>query len=107
MNPMLTIDGPDSSCRNKSPFSCRNLAPATFAEKRLSCRPSGWPGKIKRAGTNPALLRIPILPVVRARFALSTEMQTALETPPYTQPVGFGRPAILQAPFPGPEGKSS
>ena len=25
----------------------------------------------------------------------------------YTQPVGFGRPAILQAPLPGPEGKSS
>jgi hypothetical protein len=24
-----------------------------------------------------------------------------------TQPVGFGRPAILQAPFPGPEGNSS
>ncbi len=25
----------------------------------------------------------------------------------YTQPVGLGRPAILQAPLPGPEGKSS
>lgn len=25
----------------------------------------------------------------------------------YTQPVGFGRPAILQAPLPGPEGNSS
>ena len=25
----------------------------------------------------------------------------------YTQPVGLGRPAILQAPFPGPDGKSS
>lgn len=27
--------------------------------------------------------------------------------PDYTQPVGLGRPAILQAPLPGPEGKSS
>lgn len=25
----------------------------------------------------------------------------------YTQPVGFGKPAILQAPLPGPDGKSS
>ncbi len=25
----------------------------------------------------------------------------------YTQPVGLGRPAILQAPLPGPEGNSS
>ena len=25
----------------------------------------------------------------------------------YTQPVGLGRPAILQAPLPGPDGKSS
>lgn len=25
----------------------------------------------------------------------------------YTQPVGLGNPAILHAPFPGPEGKSS
>lgn len=25
----------------------------------------------------------------------------------YTQPVGLGRPAILQAPFPGPEGNNS
>jgi len=25
----------------------------------------------------------------------------------YTQPVGLGSPAILQAPLPGPEGKSS
>lgn len=25
----------------------------------------------------------------------------------HTQPVGLGRPAILQAPLPGPEGKSS
>ncbi len=26
---------------------------------------------------------------------------------PYTQPVGLGSPAILQAPLPGPDGKSS
>ena len=25
----------------------------------------------------------------------------------YTQPVGFGRPAILQAPFAGPDGNNS
>jgi len=28
-------------------------------------------------------------------------------SPDYTQPVGFGRPAILQAPFAGPDGNSS
>jgi len=27
--------------------------------------------------------------------------------PDQTQPVGFGNPAILQAPLPGPEGNSS
>ena len=101
------MDRPDSGRRNKNACFCAKTDQALFAERRLGRRPNDWRRKLKRAGMNPALSRIPMLFVAKARVALPTEMQTALEIPPYTQPVGFGRPAILQAPLPGPEGKSS
>ncbi len=42
---------------------------------------------------------------IRASFRKITDLDQISIL--YTHPVGFGRPAILQAPFPGPDGKSS
>ncbi len=60
---------------------------AAFAERKIQEKtteqkkghPSGWPSCTTRQSSSTA----------------------------YTQPVGLGRPAILQAPLPGPDGNSS
>ena len=49
-------------------------------------------------------------PIGQSVIGLGSKIASFLEpqaTFGYTQPVGFGRPAILQAPLPGPDGNSS
>jgi hypothetical protein len=41
------------------------------------------------------------------QWGLGRSPKNQTDPPPYTHPVGFGKPATLHAPFPGPEGNRS
>ena len=61
----------------------------------------------KNAAENKSLLRFGAKTQKAGGQALPLRGKNAVTAGNYTQPVGLGRPAILQAPLPGPEGKSS
>ena len=101
---------PFTQCLSRSapPAFRRNSQPRSGPLARVlpffcdSCR-----SPHKNAAENKSLLRFGAKTQKAGGLALPLRGKNAVTAGNYTQPVGLGRPAILQAPLPGPEGKSS
>lgn len=92
--------GPPKSTGTKRKAGCLALTAnlAVFNHQRYSSTNTSTStgARFKEPGTRPS-----------ASHLVSAPWAIELDSVRYTQPVGFGRPAILHAPLPGPEGNSS